>query len=72
MIKLLPYYLFFDKYCFTSYMQWMQVILLYSCTWHLSHIQTDTVKALIFGKTFMESIVSITFAWSFLRKYMSG
>ncbi|XP_011011718.1 PREDICTED: probable protein arginine N-methyltransferase 6 isoform X4 [Populus euphratica] len=26
------------------------------CTWQLSHIQTDMVKALIFGKTFMESI----------------
>ncbi|KAJ6678914.1 hypothetical protein OIU79_018807 [Salix purpurea] len=57
--------LIFKRYCFTSYMQWMQVILLYSCTWHLSHIQTDTVKALIFGKTFMESILFLAKQFAF-------
>ncbi|KAJ6321090.1 hypothetical protein OIU78_016319 [Salix suchowensis] len=48
-----------------GYMQWMQVILLYSCTWHLSHIQTDAVKALIFGKTFMESILFLAKQFAF-------
>ncbi|KAB5526518.1 hypothetical protein DKX38_020365 [Salix brachista] len=57
---------FFQYFVLSNgYMQWMQVILLYSCTWHLSHIQTDTVKALIFGKTFMESILFLAKQFAF-------